>query len=749
MRRTSRPRGTPRPIVVVSHEASRTGAPRVGVEILRALVGVGAQRVVVHRWGGPLVTDFDAAADASVVEPWRRLRVVLRRWRRTRRLAVVLEERAATRVLRRLDPSVVWCNTVLAACYVRPARRLGVPVILLSHESAADAQRVLARYDLTSADIGPRRGIVPVGCSPVAAAGLASALGVDPAGVSVLSSPIDVAAVRAGRSPRATDEARTRVVGCGRATAGKGVDLFIGMAERLSHERPGRFEFVWIGEADPRVWASDAVRFTGEVDRPAGTMSTADIFVHAARTDQFPLVVLEAMALAIPVVASDVGDIAEQLGDTGLLVPPEDLDALVEAVRRLADEPGLGRSLGRSSLDRVTRLWDVAPFAAQVRELTTDRLDPRARVLNVVWRLSQSGGVQTVVRNIIGSADTSRFDHHVVSVRPEFAEDRLDALLDGAHLHALGLEGPLRSRDRVAAVVEVARIARRVRPDVVHTHSGTVWLSVLARLTSPSAACLIEVHDAPGNGRHGGSTERFEGLLARFGGYRTLCHSSSVRDEVIATWRPPRDRLWVFPLGIDTARFASQRTARRRSRPVVLYVARLVSTKNVPLLLATADRLRHRFGDDAPIVRIVAGGVDGNRLECELDDLDLRDVVELTGPLNGSALEATYADADLFCSTSDYEGFGLAVVEAMAAGLPVVATAVGGIVDVVVDGLTGILVPPRDVAALVDAISELLTDRERARQMGEDGRVRAVEHFDAEQMVRRFEDLYAGLAGGR
>ena len=275
----------------------------------------------------------------------------LRRWRRTRRLAVIVEQRAATKVLRRLRPSVVWCNTVLTACYVKPACRFGVPVILLSHESATDASRVLERYDLTGRDVRRRSQVTLAGCSPVAATGLAAALDVDPASVRVLSSPVDVAAVAALRGRRRHSDEPIRVVACGRATVGKGVDTFIAMAERLCREEPRGWEFVWIGQVDPETWASDVVEFTGETDSPSTTMSTADVFVHTARTDQFPLVVLEAMALALPVVAFDVGDVRTQVGETGIIVEAADLEAMIGAVRQLATDSELRTSLGDAGLD--------------------------------------------------------------------------------------------------------------------------------------------------------------------------------------------------------------------------------------------------------------------------------------------------------------------------------------------------------------------------------------------------------------
>jgi glycosyltransferase involved in cell wall biosynthesis len=99
--------------------------------------------------------------------------------------------------------------------------------------------------------------------------------------------------------------------------------------------------------------------------------------------------------------------------------------------------------------------------------------------------------------------------------------------------------------------------------------------------------------------------------------------------------------------------------------------------------------------------------------------------------------------------TSDYEGSPLSVMEYMEAGLPVVATRVGGVPDIVVDGETGFLVPPRDPAAVAEAVSRLLEEPELAQAMGEAGRKRRRNEFDLAATVRRIEELYEELYAGK
>jgi glycosyltransferase involved in cell wall biosynthesis len=106
------------------------------------------------------------------------------------------------------------------------------------------------------------------------------------------------------------------------------------------------------------------------------------------------------------------------------------------------------------------------------------------------------------------------------------------------------------------------------------------------------------------------------------------------------------------------------------------------------------------------------------------------------------------AKADIFVTPSVSEGLGVAVLEAMAMGRPVVATATGGLPEAVLDGETGLLVPPGEPAALAEALVSLLRDPTRARRMGEAGRERALAHFDSRRIVPRILALYEALVSG-
>lgn len=393
---------TTRPMVV-SHEATRTGAPVVAVQVAEALAEGGNGVEVVLRAHGPLDEDFRRSATALHREAAPRVRVALRwaaqrtRGRRLDQVANRLDERLASRILDRVPTDLVWCNTVLSANYIRPALARDLPVVLHVHELGRLVPGVLRRYGLVGADGQPRLppSVVLVAASTESRAELAEALRVASDDIELLESTIDVAAVartgaagvRRGRDTGDRDTGdqdtgdqdpadRPVVIGaCGHATERKGPDLWLEIAGRVHRERPNT-RFVWVGRDGERFAATPAardlgaaVRFTGESATAVAEMAEFDLFTLPSRHDTFPLVVLEAMALGLPVVAFDAGGARRQVADTGAIVPAGDLDAFAAAIVDLIDDPDRRARMGAAAHRRVTELFDVSRFRPEVRRI--------------------------------------------------------------------------------------------------------------------------------------------------------------------------------------------------------------------------------------------------------------------------------------------------------------------------------------------------------------------------------------------
>lgn len=199
-------------------------------------------------------------------------------------------------------------------------------------------------------------------------------------------------------------------------------------------------------------------------------------------------------------------------------------------------------------------------------------------------------------------------------------------------------------------------------------------------------------------------------------------------------------RLAVVPESIDLAEWQARFAAAPRvpgGGPTVLAVGRMYPRKRFVDLLHAAARLR--AVNVTARVRIVGRGPDWDAVARLHAELALGEAVSLLGDVTREQLAGEYANADCFCLPSVQEGFGIVFLEAMAAGLPVVACRAAAVPEVVADGETGVLVPPRDPAALAGALAGMLADPARARALGAAGRQR-VQRFALEPVAQRFLD---------
>ena len=180
--------------------------------------------------------------------------------------------------------------------------------------------------------------------------------------------------------------------------------------------------------------------------------------------------------------------------------------------------------------------------------------------------------------------------------------------------------------------------------------------------------------------------------------------------------------------------------------PYVLFVGRLASNKGLLDLVPAFAQL----GKADPIAQLVLVGEDGGQraaVEARAKALGLADRVHLVGHVEEDAvLSSAYRGARLTVLPSEYEAFGLVLLESLAAGTPVVASRVGGIPEFVEDGKAGLLVPPRSPEALAEALGRLWTDRELERRLGEYGRDVVVPRYDWDHIVDRIDAVYREVA---
>lgn len=220
-----------------------------------------------------------------------------------------------------------------------------------------------------------------------------------------------------------------------------------------------------------------------------------------------------------------------------------------------------------------------------------------------------------------------------------------------------------------------------------------------------------------------------------------LAVSRFIRDQLIARSCPP-EKIVIHYIGIDVDQFSPAPDLERQPR--VLFVGRLVPKKGLEYLIRAMARIQDRH-TDADLVVVGDGPL--------LRDLKRRAGSELRrfrflGRQSPAQVRALLNSAQVFCvpsvvdSSGDAEGLGMVFLEAQAMRLPVVSFASGGIPDAVVDGVTGLLAPERDVSALAAHLDRLLGDPELRRRMGEAGRAHVSERFDIRKQTARLEEIY-------
>lgn len=350
------------------------------------------------------------------------------------------------------------------------------------------------------------------------------------------------------------------------------------------------------------------------------------------------------------------------------------------------------------------------------------------------------GGTEGQVLEIASRLDRARFAVIVCCLKGEGIIAR-ELRERGVRVVALGGRGKFDIR----TLAKLFSLIRAERPDVIHAF--LFWANLLSRVFGK----LLRVPVLISSYRGVDVWKRWHRVLAdrvtsRWAQVMTCC-SDAVRRVAFSQVLGDETKFITIHNGVDVDRFNGQTALTKHDLglhedlPVIGTVCRLYEpTKGIAVLLEAVAKLTEQAASPCCQLLIVGEGPAFGKFR----DLGVRLGIDRWVVFAGARrdIPRVLPLMEIFVLPSLYEGFGIAIIEAMAAGRPVIATAVGGIPEIVVHGETGLLVPPGDPIALAAAIRSLISDSKRALSFGARGRKRVHDKFSIEMVVRRHEELY-------
>jgi glycosyltransferase involved in cell wall biosynthesis len=389
-------------------------------------------------------------------------------------------------------------------------------------------------------------------------------------------------------------------------------------------------------------------------------------------------------------------------------------------------------------------------------------LPERTRVLRVIARLNMGGPALHVAYLSAGLRDRG-YDTTLVAGSLALGEESMAGVAEGLDVPIVTVPelhreiSPLRD---LRAVYHLADLIRDVRPHILHTHTakaGTIG-RLAARLLGDAGPPIV-VHTFHGHVLRGyfdpvrsNAFRLLERWLARQS-TALIAVSPEVRDDLVSLGVAPAEKFEVVRLGIELDQrvgengFEAARTETRRAlgipdgRFVVGWIGRMTAVKRTGDVLQAVRRLREQ-GVDA-VLCMVGDGPDRDAAEQRAHELGIvRDSLFLGYQED---VADYYAAFDALILPSANEGTPVSAIESLAAGRPVVATRVGGVPDVVRDGVDGFLVEPGDVDAMAERLARLAGDAPLRHRMGEAGRASVHERYSVERLLEDVDRLYRRL----
>lgn len=378
------------------------------------------------------------------------------------------------------------------------------------------------------------------------------------------------------------------------------------------------------------------------------------------------------------------------------------------------------------------------------------------KVLRIITRLNIGG---PAIHTILLSSELNRDGYKDILVCGKVSESEGDMIylardkgVNPVVISHLGREISF-ARD-LRALLALYSIIRKEKPDIIHTH--TAKAGTLGRLAGILAGVPVKIHTFhghvfdgyfnPGRARLFILIERFLALFTD----KVITVSDTVKYDIVKNLKvASASKTAVIPLGLELEKYLNCDSLKGSFRKMlgvqddallVGIVGRLVPIKNHTMFLEAARNVLSKKQDKKVKFLIIGDGELKDHLVDHAKRLGLEKDVLFTGWIND--LSSVYADLDIVVLTSLNEGTPVSIIEAMAAARSIVATDVGGVRDLIIDGENGLLVKENDIDGLSSKIAALLNDSGKRSLLGESGREHVKEKYSKERLVRDIKELY-------
>ena len=367
----------------------------------------------------------------------------------------------------------------------------------------------------------------------------------------------------------------------------------------------------------------------------------------------------------------------------------------------------------------------------------------RKKILHIIGG-GEIGGAEELVFTLLKMTDPSRYEVHLV------------CLCQGPFAHLVKKEGfpvltiPMRHRMDISKIKPVRNYIREQQIDLIHTHgvrANLIGRPAAERENIPVVTTFHSMlhydYDAPWKV----AMARFLTMHGNHYTNRFIAISQAIKEDLL-DMHIPADKIQVIHSGLDVSKFTStqnpdmirQQFGLDSDRLTFTMVARFHPVKGLRYFLQAA-RLLLDAGIKAQFL-LIGEGLYRPELEAQVRDLGIDSFVHMPGYYR--QVEDVYRISDVLCVPSLMEGLGLVILEAMYFGVPVIASSVGGIPELIEDGKSGILIPPADVQACYNAMYKLAGNQDLAQSLTWQGKER-VKDFTIENMARQVEECYSEL----